>query len=96
MVSHLAEFHFAPTLAANQNLLNENIKNNIFVIGNTVIDALLTGLEIIKERGEEPYSKFFRFLSPSKRLILITGHRSESFGTPLEEICLAIKEIAAK
>ncbi len=60
IISHLAEFHFAPSSAAMQNLLNENIKKNVFVVGNTVIDALLTGLQIIKERGEEPYNKFFQ------------------------------------
>jgi UDP-N-acetylglucosamine 2-epimerase (non-hydrolysing) len=94
MLSHIADFHFAPTDTAKQNLLNENIRNNIFVVGNTVIDALNWGLEIIKEKGEEPYRDFFNFLNPSKKLILITGHRRESFGLPFEEICLAIKEIA--
>jgi UDP-N-acetylglucosamine 2-epimerase (non-hydrolysing) len=96
MVSHLAEFHFAPTLAVMQNLLNENIKKNVFIVGNTVIDALFKGLEIIDERGEEPYNKFFSFLDTNKKIILITGHRRESFGIPFEEICLAIKEIAEK
>lgn len=94
MVSRIAQFHFAPTNTAKQNLLDENIKENIFVVGNTVIDALNRGLEIIIEKGDEPYREFFKYLNPSKKLILITGHRRESFGKPFEEICLAVKEIA--
>ena len=96
IISHLAEYHFAPTSAAMQNLLKEDIRKNVFIVGNTVIDALLWGLEILKEKGEEVYCKFSKFLNPSKRLILITGHRRESFGRPFEEICFAIKEIAEK
>ncbi len=94
LAGHLADYHFAPTERAKENLFNENIKENVYVVGNTVIDALFLGLEIIKEQGEEQYYKHFDFIDFSKRIILVTGHRRESFGEPFENICYALKEIA--
>lgn len=93
IAGHIATWLFAPTEAAKQNLINEGIKNNIFVVGNTVIDALLLGLKIVKNKNDE-YAKYFNFIDFSKRLILVTGHRRESFGEQLKNICLAIKDIA--
>lgn len=93
IAGHIATWHFAPTEAAKQNLINEGIKNNIFVVGNTVIDALLLGLKIVNNKNDE-YAKYFNFIDFSKRLILVTGHRRESFGEQLKNICLAIKDIA--
>lgn len=94
LVSHLADYHFAPTEKARDNLFIEGIRKNVFVVGNTVIDALLTGLEIIKEEGEDKYLNFFKFVDFSKKIILVTGHRRESFGEPFKNICLALREIA--
>ncbi len=96
LVGHLADYHFAPTEKAKENLFNENIKKNVYVVGNTVIDALFLGLDIIKKQGEEKFYKFFNFLDFSKKIILVTGHRRESFGKPFENICNALKEIAQK
>ncbi|RNI22451.1 non-hydrolyzing UDP-N-acetylglucosamine 2-epimerase [Rufibacter latericius] len=93
MIGHLADFHFPPTSTAQQNLARENIRQNVFVVGNTVIDALHLGLQIIQEK-EEPYRAYFQQLDLSKKIILVTGHRRESFGEPFENICSAIKEIA--
>jgi UDP-N-acetylglucosamine 2-epimerase (non-hydrolysing) len=96
MTGRISQIHFAPTDTAKQNLLTENIRENIFVVGNTVVDALFWGLEIINNNTEEPYLKYFDFLDHAKRLILVTGHRRESFGRPFEDMCWAFKEIAEK
>lgn len=94
LAGHLADFHFAPTETAAGNLLKENIRENVWVVGNTVIDALFLGLDLIKEEGDEAYARFFHFVDFSKQLILVTCHRRESFGEPFESICLALKGLA--
>ncbi|MDL1972721.1 MAG: UDP-N-acetylglucosamine 2-epimerase (non-hydrolyzing) [Deltaproteobacteria bacterium] len=96
LISHLADFHFCPTLKAKENLIKEGIKNDkIFVVGNTVIDALMETLKIIRNKNlERDYKEKFNFINFSKKLILVTAHRRENFGKPLEEICLALKELA--
>ena len=96
LAGHLSDYHFAPTERAKENLLKEGIKENVYVVGNTVIDALFLGLNIIKEQGEEQYYKHFDFIDFSKKIILVTGHRRESFGKPFENICYALKEIAER
>ena len=94
LVSHIADYHFAPTDKAKENLLRESIsEENIFVVGNTVIDALFMGLDTVN-RNERRFYDYFAFLDFSKRIILVTGHRRESFGKPFENICYALKEIA--
>jgi UDP-N-acetylglucosamine 2-epimerase (non-hydrolysing) len=93
LVGHLADYHFAPTERARENLIKEGIEGNIFVVGNSVIDALFLGLDIIKQKGEEEYYDYFNFIDFSKKIILVTGHRRESFGEPFENICNALKEI---
>jgi len=93
----VADIHFAPTEQARQNLLREGVPDaTIHVTGNTVIDALLTVVENVRSDAELQIhmSKHFSFLDPGKRLILVTGHRRESFGGGFENICLALKEIA--
>lgn len=94
----LATYHFAPTELAEQNLQIENVaKKHILVTGNTVIDALLQ----IQDRLEADKSlkhslaTQFPFLDTSKRLILVTGHRRESFGQGFDRICNALREICA-
>ena len=52
------------------------------------------GLDIIKQKGEESYQDFFKDIDFSKRVILVTGHRRESFGGPFENMCNAMKDIA--
>ena len=96
LVGHIADYHFAPTERAKKNLYNEGIKKNVWVVGNTVIDALFLGLDIIKKEGRDKYYKFFEFVDFSKKIILVTGHRRESFGEPFRNICYALKELANK
>ena len=93
LASHLADYHFAPTETARENLAREGIKKNVYVVGNTVIDALFFGLNVIKAEGEDDYFRFFRKIDFSKKIILVTGHRRESFGKPFENICAALKKI---
>lgn len=94
LVSQIADLHFAPTENAKQALLQERIPaTNIFVTGNTVIDALLwMRTQVLATRPELPPG-----LTPildRRRVILVTGHRRESFGEGFENICYAIREVA--
>jgi UDP-N-acetylglucosamine 2-epimerase (non-hydrolysing) len=93
LAGHIAEYHFAPSKRAVHNLAREGIEKNVYMVGNTVIDALYTGLEIVK-RNSGTYSRFFDFLDFSRRIILVTGHRRENFGGGFENICGAIAQAA--
>lgn len=95
MVGRIATYHFAPTERSQKALLGEGISDDsIYMVGNTVIDALLLGLEIIKTHDEEGYKAAIGPIEWSKRIILVTGHRRESFGGGLENAFRAIKRIA--
>lgn len=93
----IAELHFAPTEGSKQNLLAENIdQSKVIVTGNTVIDALhdvISKLEINSDLKSSLETRF-QFLNKDKRLVLITGHRRESFGGGFERICEAIAQMA--
>lgn len=94
-----ATFHFAPTEMAKSNLLRENIAaNQIFVTGNTVIDALHMAKGLLKNQQDmqEQLSEKFSFVDPNKKKLLVTGHRRESFGDGFEQICVALHQIAQK
>lgn len=95
----IADLHFAPTVISKQNLLVENVAaENIIVTGNTVIDALHDVIEKLETNIDFKSSlkKQFNFLDDKKRLVLITGHRRESFGGGFERICEAISQLAIK
>ena len=99
LTGRLADIHFAPTTAAEKNLLQEGVsKEKIYVTGNTVVDALLAVSGIL-ERDEKLSSlvedKFF-YLNSAKKLILVTGHRRENFGKRFEEVCGALNDIAER
>lgn len=97
MTSSIASFHFPPTEQSRQNLLNEGVKNNVWVSGNTVIDSLLTVSKKL-DRGDHDQEKYFLenfdIGFNGVKTILVTGHRRESFGQRFENICFAIKQIA--
>lgn len=95
LTGHIADFHFAPTDRAVNNLKVENITKNVFKVGNTVIDALHLGLDLIKKSGDMKYSNFFNFIDFSKRVLLVTGHRRENFGDGFDNMCKAIAHIAS-
>ena len=102
----LGTFHFAPTQLARENLLLENVNGeNIFVTGNTVIDALIMAADKIKGSIEleqnivdELSDIFDADLESifSSKFILVTGHRRENFGDGFIHICKALQEIAKK
>ncbi|GAB5380362.1 MAG: UDP-N-acetylglucosamine 2-epimerase (non-hydrolyzing) VpsA [Aliiglaciecola sp.] len=99
LTGSLTRLHFAPTAKAQQNLLQENVDPNAVVVtGNTVIDALIqvekkvTTDETLKLSLQEKFS----FLDPDKKLILVTGHRRESFGDGFENICRALHTLALR
>jgi UDP-N-acetylglucosamine 2-epimerase (non-hydrolysing) len=106
LASVVTDLHFAPTDWARQNLLRENIKSEqIIVTGNPVIDALYAVVDMpptqdvldLFNRMNIPHksSQTIPVTTPeSPRLILVTAHRRENFGQPLENICKALKELA--
>lgn len=92
LISHLSDFHFAPTDSARKNLLREGIaKKQIAVTGNTVIDALYW----MRRHLASSYPRF-RKVDFSKRVILLTAHRRENIGQPLIEITQAVKKLIAR
>jgi UDP-N-acetylglucosamine 2-epimerase (non-hydrolysing) len=94
LTTRLADIHFSPTLKAKENLLQEGIpKDNIFVVGNTSIDALFLCLNRISE-GAVGRLESLKRVDFRKKILLVTGHRRESFGKPFENICRAIQTIA--
>ncbi len=93
LISRIADYHFVPSKKSSDNLLVEGLRDNIYIVGNTAIDALLIGLDLIKTNGDEKYLRFFNFLDFSKKIVLVTGHRRENFGDGLKNICEALKEI---
>lgn len=100
LTDHLVDFHFAPTNSARENLLKEGIPPpKIHVTGNTGIDALLFTVEKQKdEKIQKSLSQSFLhkygISLNTRKLILVTGHRRESFGLEFENICNGLKKIA--
>lgn len=99
LTTAIANYHFAPTDDARNNLLNENVhKNKILVTGNTVIDALFYVTKKLKNDLDlsNKVTNQLHFLDPGKKLILVTCHRRESLDSGLDGICDAINQIASK
>lgn len=93
----VANWHFAPTQLAAQNLISEGIDpDNICVSGNTVIDSLLWTMDQLKKDPPELTQDIQNVISEGRKIILVTGHRRESFGKGFENICSAIEEIAKR
>jgi UDP-N-acetylglucosamine 2-epimerase (non-hydrolysing) len=93
IATSVSDLHFAPTEVSKQNLLREGVpENQIVVTGNTVIDALLQVAEKPYDWDASPLTAIPR----DKRIILVTAHRRENLGAPLESICAALQTIAAR
>lgn len=93
----LTRFHFAPTETSKQNLLNEQVNPAyIYVTGNTVIDALLQVVAKIDSDSalNQAFAEKFPYGQNGRKLILVTGHRRESFGAGFDNICAALKQLA--
>ena len=96
LVSSLADIHLASTVQAKENLRKEGVKNKlIFVTGNTIIDALFFTLRKVKKTTPSAFDGICSNLK-GKKVILVTGHRRESFGKAFKSICLALKDISIK
>lgn len=99
LTAAIARYHFAPTKSAGNNLKQEGVREDIiFETGNTVIDALLWVQKKIEQNpdiAEELISRY-PFLEKDRKLILVTGHRRESFGDGFERICESLRRISAE
>jgi UDP-N-acetylglucosamine 2-epimerase (non-hydrolysing) len=95
----IADVHYAPTGVAQANLLREGVAATaIHVTGNTVIDALLAVVHKLRNdaQAQKNLQERFAFLDPTRRLILVTGHRRENFGQGFQNICQALADIASE
>lgn len=89
----VADLHFAPTEWARQNLLHEGVDGALIkVTGNPVIDAL----QVVAEQPAPAEIQALVEQADGRRLILVTAHRRENFGQPIEDICAALKALAAR
>lgn len=99
LTGKIAEYHFAPTQGSKNNLLKENTQEeNILVTGNTVIDALLYGVDKVNAPGflDPEIEQLKKLLDFNKKIVLVTGHRRENHGDGLHNICTALKTIATR
>jgi len=100
IVGRIATYHFAPTKSAASNIISENIsKENVFIVGNTVIDSLLFAVKKVKSKSFlRDFFKRLPFLlnRSSDRIILVTGHRRENFGNGFKNICQSLYVILPK
>jgi UDP-N-acetylglucosamine 2-epimerase (non-hydrolysing) len=99
LTGSIADIHFAPTAKSRDNLLREALEDRaIHVTGNTVIDALLKVVDRLRNDAQlrKGFEQQFNFIDPTKRLILVTGHRRENFGDGFENICNALAQIASR
>ena len=98
LTGRLADLHFAPTTEARDHLVREGIApESIEVTGNTVADALAMALARLAQPEIEAKARAgLPQLDPARRLILVTGHRRESFGAPFREFCEALRVVASE
>ncbi|HZX80234.1 MAG TPA: UDP-N-acetylglucosamine 2-epimerase (non-hydrolyzing) [Lysobacter sp.] len=98
LTAPLTRLHFAPTSTARANLEAEGIRDGVVVTGNTVIDALLEVVARIRADVtlQAGLAARFPFVDTTRRLVLVTGHRRENFGGGFEQICLALRDLAAR
>ncbi len=100
LISRMADIHLAPTEKAKQNLIKENIREDrIFVVGNSIVDALILATSKIKEKDVfkelSQYTNNIKEIK-EKEIVLITSHRRENIGKPLLNICKSVKKLAEK
>jgi len=95
ITGRVADFHFAPTTKARDNLRKEQTpQTHIAVTGNTVIDALLDSVERVSDLQNPEIESLEKQIGPEEKVILVTGHRRENHGQGFIRICEALKEIA--
>ena len=95
LTTRLAQWHFCPTENNKANLLKEGVpERDIYVTGNTVIDALLMAKEMVRKDSPVIEGLPKGLMDSSERMVLVTGHRRENFGEGFEHICTAIRNLA--
>ena len=94
LIGHVGSLHFAPGEVAAENLRREGITRGVHVVGNPVVDALQLTLRTLAQAGDTPFSKKFPQIGAGRRLLLVTLHRRENFGAPLQEVCTALRRLA--
>jgi len=96
LTDRLTDFHFAPTTNSKDNLISEGTsESSVFVTGNTVIDALLMGIDMLEKEGHTGH-EVLNEIDPTKKLLLVTGHRRENHGQGFVAICEALLEITER
>lgn len=97
LVSRLARWHFAPTQLSADNLRRENVpEKQIFITGNTVVDAIYSARDLMLSSSQQPLQRLQRLgltLQEPNKMVLITAHRRENFGQGIQNICEAIHEL---
>lgn len=97
ITGRLADLHLAPTESARENLLREGANaDTVAVTGNTVIDALFESVELVNDPAfkQEEIDMLKTTIDLSKKILLVTGHRRENFGSGFISICEALKQLA--
>lgn len=93
LISHLADYHFSPTAEPRKNLIREGVSpDRIFVTGNTIVDALGA---LRKDIRHETHPSLMR-IPKTRKIILVTAHRRESFGKPILSICQSLRKIIGR
>lgn len=97
ITGRITDVHFAPTATSQQNLIMEGISpENIHVVGNTVIDALILAQKKLSNFEDSQIRQLKNIVNEDKKIILVTGHRRENFGDGFLNICKALREIAIR
>jgi UDP-N-acetylglucosamine 2-epimerase (non-hydrolysing) len=93
LISRIADYHFAPTELARNNLLSEGVDpEKIILTGNTVVDAALLARDLLRHESAAALASRFAFLKPDPPVILCTMHRRESFGPVMERVFRALQQ----
>lgn len=93
LTGQIASLHFAPTPKNEQNLAKEDIKDGVYICGNTVVDAIHITVQDKFEFRDEALKKID---FEKNRVVLVTAHRRENYGEPMENICKAIARLSAE
>ena len=98
VVDVVSDLLFAPTSGAKANLTAERLGGRIVVTGNTVVDALLATVARIKDDTglQAQLAAQFSYLATDRKILLVTGHRRESFGAGFNKICVALRRLSGR
>ena len=92
LIGHMCHWNFAPTQQSAEALHREGIRDSVYITGNTVIDALFETQAILKKNPRNPVPH----IAEDRKIVLVTSHRRENYGTGLEEICKALRTMAER